>query len=113
HLNLFELQAQPEVTRSPERESAGPNDRGIEGPIRDVARARSEAADTDYPDATRFVRAASFSARPNGRNITRVVIHITDGGARIDGPISWFQNPDARVSAHYIVGQDGEVVQMV
>ena len=88
-------------------------DRGIEGPVRDVGRPRSEAADTDYPLATRFVRAASFSARPGGRTINRVVIHITDGGARIDGPISWFQNPESRVSAHYIVGQDGEVVQMV
>jgi N-acetyl-anhydromuramyl-L-alanine amidase AmpD len=88
-------------------------ERGIEGPIKDVPRPISEASDTDYPLATRFVPAVSFNARPNGRTINRVVIHITDGGARIDGPISWFQNPTSRVSAHYIVGQDGEVVQMV
>jgi N-acetyl-anhydromuramyl-L-alanine amidase AmpD len=42
-----------------------------------------------------------------------VVIHITDGGSSIEGPLSWFQNPASGVSAHYIVGQNGEVVQMV
>ncbi len=89
------------------------DDRGIEAPVREVTRPRSEASDTDYPLATRFVRAPAFSPRADGRTINRIVIHITDGGARIDGPISWFQNPESRVSAHYIVGQDGEVVQMV
>ena len=88
-------------------------ERGIEAPVREVPRPRSEASDTDYPLATRFVRAPAFSPRADGRTINRIVIHITDGGARIDGPISWFQNPESRVSAHYIVGQDGEVVQMV
>ena len=47
------------------------------------------------------------------RTIERIVIHITDRRPNIAGPVSWFKNPDAKVSAHYIVGQDGEVVQMV
>jgi len=93
--------------------SSIPGDRGIEGPTQDVTRPRSESDNTDYPDATRFVPAASFRAGRDNRVIARVVIHITDGGASIEGPISWFQNPASGVSAHYIVGQNGEVVQMV
>jgi N-acetyl-anhydromuramyl-L-alanine amidase AmpD len=68
----------------------------------------------DYPQASRFVPAAPGNFRPaTGRTIDKVVIHITDGGPNINGTIRWFQDPAAQVSAHYIVGQDGEVVQMV
>jgi V8-like Glu-specific endopeptidase/cell wall-associated NlpC family hydrolase len=54
--------------------------------------------------------------------VDRVVIHITAGGPKIEGTIAWFQNPDRvnertgkpiRSSAHYIVGREGQVVQMV
>jgi N-acetyl-anhydromuramyl-L-alanine amidase AmpD len=93
--------------------SSLPNDRGIDNQIIEVIRPRAEASNTDYSDATRFVRAASFRAGSGSGNINRVVIHITDGGSSIEGPISWFQNPASGVSAHYIVGQNGEVVQMV
>lgn len=94
---------------------------GIEGPIPDQAvmgqaqgYSRPFVA-AEYPQASRFVPAAAtnFRAGTGVRTINRIVIHITDGGRNIDGPISWFQNPQARVSAHYVVGQDGEVVQMV
>jgi N-acetyl-anhydromuramyl-L-alanine amidase AmpD len=75
---------------------------------------------SEYPGAARFVSAAptNYRARPappalGSRAITRIITHITDGGANINGTISWFKNPAAKVSAHYIVGQDGEVVQMV
>jgi len=74
----------------------------------------------EYPGAARFVPAApaNYRVRPappaiGSRIIIRVITHITDGGANINGTISWFKNPVAKVSAHYIVGQDGEVVQMV
>ncbi|KAB8194961.1 hypothetical protein FKV24_005700, partial [Lysobacter maris] len=79
-------------------------------------RARALNAPTpEYPQADRFVAAHSgnYRATSGGRTIERVVIHITDGGANINGTIGWFQNPDAEVSAHYVIGQDGEVVQMV
>jgi N-acetyl-anhydromuramyl-L-alanine amidase AmpD len=93
--------------------SSIPGDRGIEEATRDVTRPRSESDNTDYPYATRFVPASSFRAGGDNRAINRVVIHITDGGSSIEGPISWFQNPASGVSAHYIVGLNGEVVQMV
>jgi N-acetyl-anhydromuramyl-L-alanine amidase AmpD len=98
---------------------------GIEGPIPDDGSApvaaqgqaaRGLAAQSpEYPAASRFEPAhpGNYRARTTPRTIERIVIHITDGGSRIGGPISWFKNPAAKVSAHYIVGQDGEVVQMV
>ncbi|MCF7220879.1 N-acetylmuramoyl-L-alanine amidase [Marilutibacter chinensis] len=97
---------------------------GIEGPIPDdVATAQAlarrahalNAPAPEYPQADRFVAAhgGNFRATSGGRTIERIVIHITDGGANINGTIGWFQNPDAKVSAHYVIGQDGEVVQMV
>ena len=69
----------------------------------------------EYPQASRFEPANSgnYRAVTGTRSIKRVVIHITDGSKNIDGTISWFKDPKAKVSAHYVVGQDGEVVQMV
>ncbi len=69
----------------------------------------------EYPMASRFEAAATGNFRAVGgtRTIDRIVIHITDGGANINGTISWFKNPAAKVSSHYVIGQDGEIVQMV
>ncbi|MFT3770928.1 MAG: peptidoglycan recognition family protein [Minicystis sp.] len=92
---------------------------GIEGPIPEPPVVQKESAGTDYPGASRFVAAKFFQTSNASRSIQRVVVHITDGSPRIDGTISWFQDPKAangtysKVSAHYVVGQDGEVVQMV
>lgn len=75
-----------------------------------------DAPSPDYPGASRFVSAHSgnFSrGRRRDRVLDRIAIHITAGGPNINGTIGWFQNPSARVSSHYIVGRDGEVVQMV
>lgn len=115
-------------------EEASEEGEGIEGPIPDdeataqaVAQAlRARALDVpqpEYPGASRFAPAhtSNYRAVSTPREIRQVVIHITDGGTRITGTIGWFQNPNQRnargkaihVSAHYVVGQDGEVVQMV
>jgi N-acetyl-anhydromuramyl-L-alanine amidase AmpD/V8-like Glu-specific endopeptidase len=69
----------------------------------------------EYPMASRFEPAnpGNYRAKSTARTIDRIVIHITDGSANINGTISWFKNPAARVSAHYVIGLDGEVVQMV
>lgn len=108
------------------------NAEGINEPIPDqdsgqLAAAQEEAAPSgispEYPNATRFSPAASvnYSPRSAPRTIEKVVIHITDGQSKINGTIGWFQNPNQKnsknktihTSAHYVVGQDGEVVQMV
>src|SRR5581483_10975267 len=46
-----------------------------------------------------------------GRSITRIVIHKAEGSAYATW--SWFQNPAAGASAHYVVDTDGSAVQMV
>lgn len=46
------------------------------------------------------------------KSIDTVVIHVTQGSYA--GSISWFQNPDSNVSAHYTIrSSDGEVTQSV
>lgn len=66
----------------------------------------------DYPGA--IWNPASTANYASGRtaSVSTVVIHVTQGSYA--GTISWFQNPDAQVSAHYVVrSSDGEVTQMV
>jgi V8-like Glu-specific endopeptidase len=99
---------------------------GIQGPVPDggaTAQGLAGGTSAEYPQASRYEAAAgvNFRSVSGARTINRIVIHITDGGPKINGTIGWFQNPDQRdakgnpihVSAHYVIGQDGEVVQMV
>jgi N-acetylmuramoyl-L-alanine amidase len=41
-----------------------------------------------------------------------IVIHYT-GGSSASSAISWFENPDSRVSAHIVIARDGTITQMV
>lgn len=47
-----------------------------------------------------------------GGEIKMLVIHGT-GSLNEEGTISWIQDTTSRVSYHYVVGRDGEVVQLV
>jgi len=40
-----------------------------------------------------------------------IVVHTIEGPA--SSGISWFQNPDANVSSHFVVDSDGQITQMV
>jgi N-acetyl-anhydromuramyl-L-alanine amidase AmpD len=51
------------------------------------------------------------NASRTGDAIDAIVIHTTEGSA--SGAIAWFQNPTAKVSAHYVVSKTGEITQMV
>jgi N-acetyl-anhydromuramyl-L-alanine amidase AmpD len=42
-------------------------------------------------------------------NSKGLTLHGTAGG----GTVEWFLNPTSKVSAHYVVGQEGSVTQMV
>lgn len=70
---------------------------------------------TDYGPA--YWTAASTSNyrvanRPYDYAIDRVVIHDIEGS--YSSAINWFQNPSARVSAHYVLrSSDGQITQMV
>ena len=130
--NTAAAQALGRMTRSARAFEADDDSQGIDGPIPDdeptalsqAARALAlDAPAPEYPGASRFAPAhpSNYRAVSSPREIRQVVIHITDGGSRITGTIGWFQNPNQRnargepihVSAHYVVGRDGEVVQMV
>ncbi len=54
---------------------------------------------------------SNYSSR-NGTAISAIVIHTIQGS--YSGCISWFQNPDANASAHYVLrSSDGQITQMV
>jgi N-acetyl-anhydromuramyl-L-alanine amidase AmpD len=40
-----------------------------------------------------------------------IVCHITEGA--FDGAVSWLCHPQSGVSAHFVVGQDGQITQLV
>lgn len=50
-------------------------------------------------------------SRPQGLQPEAIVIHIAEGS--LAGTIAHFHNPNAGVSAHYLVGKDGSVHQFV
>jgi hypothetical protein len=52
-----------------------------------------------------------FNSR-KGVKIDRIVVHFTTTD-NIESPIGHFLNEDSNVSAHYIIGKDGRIVQMV
>lgn len=65
----------------------------------------------DYPPAI-WVPAPECNWEPRTKEVSAVVIHYTEGSYA--GCISWFQNCDAEVSAHYVIRSiDGQVTQMV
>ena len=60
----------------------------------------------------RWVPAHSSNySRRSARRPDLIVIHTIEGSE--GGGISWFQNPAANVSAHYVVSRTGRVTRMV
>jgi N-acetylmuramoyl-L-alanine amidase len=59
----------------------------------------------------KFIRSPNCT-KSRQKDIDTIVIHYT-GGETLDGAVSWFMNKTAQASAHYIIGRDGEIVQMV
>ncbi|MCB9592333.1 MAG: N-acetylmuramoyl-L-alanine amidase [Sandaracinaceae bacterium] len=60
----------------------------------------------------RWVPASSTNYSSRTAAIDHIIIHTTQGSYA--GAISWFQNPAADVSAHYVIrSSDGEITQMV
>ncbi|MEV0586292.1 N-acetylmuramoyl-L-alanine amidase [Nonomuraea sp. NPDC050310] len=88
-------------------------DRGAYAEAADLA--ALAAASPDYPNAS-WVPASSSNytaaSRESDYAIDRIIIHVTQGSYA--GAISWFQNPSAQVSAHYVIrSNDGAITQMV
>jgi N-acetylmuramoyl-L-alanine amidase len=62
--------------------------------------------------AIEWVGSPNFNRRPNPNDITAITIHAT-ANTTLQGVIDWFNNPNAKVSAHYTIGKDGKIVQHV
>lgn len=58
-----------------------------------------------------FKASPNYSNRPSDM-INMIVIHAT-ASESFDGALSWMLNPSSKVSAHYLVGKNGKVVQLV
>jgi N-acetylmuramoyl-L-alanine amidase len=64
--------------------------------------------DHAYP----YVASPNYDSRPFGMGINCLVLHST-AQEEIGQTISLFSNPESKVSAHFVVGKDGKVIQMV
>ncbi|BDI28703.1 hypothetical protein CCAX7_007540 [Capsulimonas corticalis] len=59
-----------------------------------------------------FVPSPNVSPRPFWANVDCVVVHSTAGSTR-ESAVAIFRSPKSGVSAHFVVGKNGSVVQMV
>ena len=48
----------------------------------------------------------------NKRKITCVILHAT-ATSGIVSPLEWLTSPQSKVSAHYLIGKDGKIYQLV
>lgn len=64
----------------------------------------------ERPDA-QWCPSPNFRASP-ARDITCVVIHAT-ATTGLESPKEWLCNAASKVSAHYLIGREGEVLQLV
>ncbi|WP_299533868.1 N-acetylmuramoyl-L-alanine amidase [uncultured Streptomyces sp.] len=68
----------------------------------------------DYAGA-RWIAASEanwrWADRPDDYAVDRVIVHVTQGS--LNSAVRVFQDPAHQAAAHYIVGQDGRVVQMI
>jgi N-acetyl-anhydromuramyl-L-alanine amidase AmpD len=66
----------------------------------------------DYPSALWVPADPNNFTKGRSAPIDKVIIHVTQGS--YSGSVSWFQDPTAEVSAHYVIrSSDGQITQMV
>lgn len=78
--------------------------------------AAAQATETKFKDPgfnqIVWVDSPNFNRRAAGLEIDTIVLHHT-AGATLGGTVNWFKVTESQVSAHFTVGKDGSVVQMV
>ncbi|MBN1582674.1 MAG: N-acetylmuramoyl-L-alanine amidase [Anaerolineae bacterium] len=79
-------------------------------PITDLTNISTTVAPSEL--AIEFIQSQHYNQRPAGAKIWAIVVHAT-ANSTLEGVIRWFTNPQAFVSAHYNIGKDGRIVQMV
>ncbi len=62
--------------------------------------------------AVQWTGSPNYNQRRRTNDITALIIHST-ANSTLSGVISWFNNPNANVSAHYSIGKDGKIAQHV
>jgi len=67
---------------------------------------------TRDPQALWYPSPFCTEGRPEGAP-RWIVLHGTAGGSSATNIAEWFRNPGAQVSSHYVIGQDGQIVQCV
>jgi N-acetylmuramoyl-L-alanine amidase len=75
---------------------------GLGGPLREP----------ETPLASRVIPSPNYGARRGWKRPDMILLHYTGMG---DAPSAarWLANPESRVSAHYMIEDDGTVIQMV
>lgn len=58
-----------------------------------------------------MVESTNCSSRA-GAAVTTLVIHYTAGGSK-ESTVKWFADPSSKVSAHFVIGENGEITQCV
>ena len=58
-----------------------------------------------------FIKTNNYTKGRNGYQPKGIVIHIQEGTQ--EGTIQWFKNPKSQASAHFLVGKNGHIIQMV
>lgn len=66
----------------------------------------------------RLAPSLNHGERRDGKTVDMLILHYTGmpagrGMTMAERAISWLADPRSQVSAHYVVGEDGEIVQMV
>jgi len=80
----------------------------------DTGAAAAARTVSEYPGAQWLPAAPSaFRKGRGGKPVSKIVLHITDGHAPAIGTASMFATPGCRTSAHFVIGQAGEVIQCV
>src|SRR5271157_4835125 len=65
-------------------------------------------------DLMQYIQAAKHFDGRNGQQVKYLIMHGTAGGVSAQAvATNVFANPNAQASAHYVIGQDGTVVQCV
>ncbi|ORX88745.1 N-acetylmuramoyl-L-alanine amidase-like protein [Basidiobolus meristosporus CBS 931.73] len=66
----------------------------------------------DEPGAL-WIGSPNFFANRHGLKPTYLIVHGTAGFTKAEDVGHWFADPSSQVASHYVVGQDGKVVQCV
>lgn len=63
-------------------------------------------------DKAKWIPSSNYNQGRKNK-ITKIVIHITDGQEKLENSVDWLCNKESKVSAHFVIGRNGDIVQLV